>query len=205
MSATGLYLDAIVTLVDARHIGIHLDEHEAEEQIAFADVIVINKIDLVDERAADALEETLRSMNASAVIHRATYGALDISEVLDIGRFSASNALDVAPDLLQDVAHEHDSSVSSICISRQGVVDAARFSRWTFELGQQYARRLFRIKGVLNVDDAPRRFLFQGVHMTFDGHPGKPWRSEPRLNQLVLIGRHLDRQQIEAQFRACLR
>jgi G3E family GTPase len=199
-----LALDSIVTLVDARHIPYQLEQHEAEEQIAFADIILLNKIDLVTEPELASLESKLRSMNAYATIHRTSHSAIDIGEVLGTRRFDIANVLEIEPGLLEEEEHEHDLSVGAICIERDGALDSARFNRWTFDLGQEYARNLFRIKGVLNLENAPRRFVFQGVHMTFDGRPGKPWRDDPRTNQIVIIGRNLDRASIEAQFEACM-
>lgn len=199
-----LALDAIVTVVDARHISFQLEQHEAQEQIAFADIILINKIDLVSPAELERVEGRIRSLNRYAVIHRTEHSAINLADVLDTRRFDVANVLEIEPGLLEEEGHEHDASVGAICIDRLGALDSARFNRWTFDLGQEYASNLFRIKGVLNLDDAPRRFIFQGVHMTFDGRPGKPWRDEPRQNQLVIIGRNLDRRRIESQFDACM-
>lgn len=199
-----LELDAILTLVDAKHLTFHLDSSEAEEQIAFADLVVINKIDLVNPDELEATAKIVRKINKFAKIYTAQNAKVDIGGIMGVRCFDIKNILRIDPGILEETAHEHDTSIVSFAISKGGVLDGARFNRWIFDLGQEYGRNLFRIKGVLNIDDAPRRFVFQGVHMTFDGRPGKPWgKGEARTNDLVVIGKHLDKEKIRSGLDAC--
>ena len=99
---TQVKLDGIVTLVDARHVLLHLDDSdECKQQVAFADVILLNKTDLVDAAELGRLEERMRSMNALARIHRTRHAAVDLAVVLDIGGFDLERALAVKPTFLE--------------------------------------------------------------------------------------------------------
>jgi G3E family GTPase len=197
-------LDAIVTVVDARHIALHWETEEAREQIAFADVLLLNKLDLVSEPELFALEQRIRSMNPLAQLHRTRDCAVPLERVLGLGAFDLGRALSIDPQLLDDTTHEHDPSVGAVCLRREGTIDDRRLSRWLMQLGQERGADLYRLKGILNVNDERRRFVVHGVHMLLEGRPGLPWRAgEPRLNQLVLIGRALDRTALERAFDAC--
>jgi G3E family GTPase len=197
-------LDAIVTVVDSRHIALHWDAEEAREQIAFADVILLNKTDLVEDAALNALTTRIVTMNPLARVVRTVSCELPIEQVIGLHAFDLSRALCVDPQLLEDVDHEHDQTVSSVCLRREGTIDDRRLSRWLMELGQERGNDLYRLKGILNVNDERRRFVVHGVHMLLDGRPGLPWRpGESRINQLVLIGRSLDRAALERAFENC--
>jgi G3E family GTPase len=319
-------LDGIVTLVDAKHVWLHIDEaEEVKEQIAFADVIVINKCDLVPGPVVAALEARIASMNAAARIIRATNADVDLARVLDVGGFNLDRAMDVDPRFLEpefpfewagawslaagterlrlepgpdptmdvlllsvaaptrdglaaaereavirfsddpqplapggmivpgtarrlrldgraafDVAvpadghwalftehraeefglalgaappatehlykpdHEHDETVTSVGITEGRALDLDRFNAWLRDVLQSLGPDIFRMKGVLHFAGAEERFVFQGVHMLFDGRPDRPWGAEARRNSLIFIGRNLDREALVAGFRACL-
>jgi G3E family GTPase len=303
-----LQLDGIVTLVDAKHIWLHIDEaDEAKEQIAFADVIILNKSDLVAPADLDRLEARIHSMNAAAKIIRATNASVDMDAVLNVGGFNLNRALDVDPKFLEpeypfewggifhltagthefhlnpgpdpamdivleaasggteealreaieraisrefttlecpgthrlEVAesghyalftqhhpdeftatldgglkpvveaefkpdHEHDEEVSSVGISTTGDLDQKKFQSWLSQLLQTQGTDIFRMKGILSFRGQEDRYAFQGVHMLFDGRPDRPWGTQPRLNQLIFIGRNLDREQLNEGFRRCL-
>ena len=204
--ASQLELDAIVTLIDSKHLPSQISSHEAEEQIAFADVIVLNKTDLVSPDELDALESEIRQRNTVAKIFRACHADLELENVLGIQGFDLKNALSVAPDLLIEGDHQHDDSIQSVCIERIGTVDPKKFNRWLFDLSQEHGQNILRMKGILNVDDELRRFVFQGVHMMIDGKPGRPWGSdETRRNELVFIGRDLGTMSLKEGFEACLK
>jgi G3E family GTPase len=199
-------LDAIVTVVDAKHIAAHFAAPEAEEQIAFADVIVLNKLDLVNPDELEQVERRIRMSNPLARLHRASHCELPIASVLGLSAFDLSRVLRVDPALLDDVPHEHDSSVEAVCLNLPGTIDDRRLNRWLLELVAQRGPDLFRLKGILNVNDERRRFVVQGVHMLLDGRPGLPWQhGEERMNQLVFIGRRLDRAELERGFRDCFK
>lgn len=197
-------LDAVVTVVDAKHIWDHWESSEAQEQIAFADVILLNKQDLVSPEVLTVLTQRIRSMNAIATLHPTTHCHIDLGQMLGVQAFNLSHALSIDPEFLAEDAHEHDPSVSSVAITEKGTVDSTKLNRWLYQLVQKRGPDLFRMKGILDMDEADRRFVFQGVHMTLDGRPGKPWRSgETRRNELVFIGRNLDESELRTGFQSC--
>ena len=197
-------LGSIVTLVDALHIDLHINAPEAGEQIAFADLVVVNKSDLVNQSELSSLCKKLRSMNSIATIVETTHAQLDINSVLCMNNFDLANVLAIEPNLLEEDEHEHDSDVTSVSLSFEGALNGDLFNRWIYKFTQEHGANIFRSKGILNFDDANRRFVFQGVHMTLDGRPGKPWRpAERRINQLVFIGRNLDGESIKEQVMSC--
>jgi G3E family GTPase len=326
-------LDGIVTLVDARHVLLHLsDSDECKEQIAFADVVVLNKTDLVGEAELEALETRIRSMNALARIRRAAYADVPVDTVLDVGGFDLDRALEVKPTFLEpeypfewggvfhldegtcdirlsggndpamklvvrpvegpgeppiavleeamrffserteDVSpgtelssaprcwnlslepsdgeksfslriprtghyglftehlpeelglrvvsrgqslepsfareyaagHTHDETVGSVGLRLEGPLDEAKLNRWLGELLREQGADIFRMKGILDVAGRDTRWVFQGVHMLVDGREDKPWGNRPRVNELVLIGRRLDRAALTKGFASCL-
>jgi G3E family GTPase len=205
--AEQLALDGVVTVVDAKHVALHLDDaHEAQEQIAFADVIVLNKTDLVDEESLARLEGRIRAMNSQAKIFSAERADIPVPAVVGVGGFDLDQALTVEPELLTEDPedHEHDDTVTSVGIDIDGDLDGTKLNRWLGRLLAEKGVDIFRMKGVLALAGAEERFVFQGVHMLFDGRPDKPWNGEPRRNRLVFIGRNLDRAELEGGFRACL-
>ena len=196
----GCSLDAVVTVVDAKHIWQHWDTEEAQEQIAFADVILLNKIDLVNESQLEELERRIRSMTPFAKIHRTQNCEIGMNAVLGIKAFDLKQALSIEPELLNENAHEHDKSVYSVSIVEPGIVSGKRLNRWLNQLVQVEGTNIFRIKGILDVDAEDRRFVFQGIHMLLDGRPGKPWKTgETRRNELVFIGRNLNAQRLDRE------
>lgn len=329
---TKLRLDGIVTLVDALHVWQHIDDSdEVKEQIAFADVILLNKIDLVAPEELDRLEARIRSMNAAAKIYRTQNSATEIDTVLNVGGFNLDRALEVDPKFMEpeypfewagiyslntgvsqlrfDIGpdpsisfamlpvesatrealetaemdavllfseeaqssvsgsrivpgrmhyelkldgkpaefeveipkdgyyafftehrpeefhaalhveegvktaefecefkpdHEHDEEVSSVGITVPGDLDKHKFNNWMSALLQTQGTDIFRMKGVLSLKGETNRFVFQGVHMLFDGRPDRPWKNSERRNQLIFIGRNLDRNQLNEGFRSCL-
>lgn len=200
-----LLLDAVVTVVDAKHIWQHWDSDEAQEQIAFADVILLNKTDLVTPAELAELETRIRSMNVMAKIHRTRNAEIEMSALLGVKAFDLNRALEIEPDFLGEHEHEHDDTVTSIAIQESGAVDGNKFSDWISQLLQTKGPDIFRTKGILNIAGENRRFVFQGVHMLFDGRPDRPWKAnETPKNELVFIGRNLNESQLKADFRQCL-
>ncbi|BCL83835.1 cobalamin biosynthesis protein CobW [Ktedonobacteria bacterium brp13] len=326
-------LDGIVTVVDARHVWDHIDSSdEVKEQIAFADVILLNKIDLVSEDDLGRLEARIKNMNAAAKIHRTQDALIEVNNILNVGGFNLDRAMEVdtkflepeypfewvgvydlaagiyqlalaigpdstinialfplkeaTPEVLDTVKmdavlrfsedgenhtdsqvvhaedaalhtlqlndrpttftievkepglyalftqhhpneyqlefrenngagtsvltheykpkHEHDNEVSSVGIDTPGDLDPKKLNEWLGNLLRTQGPDIFRMKGVLSMQGESRRFVFQGVHMLFDGRPDKPWGNSPRHNSLIFIGRNLDRVKLNEGFRACL-
>lgn len=330
---SAMALDGIVTLVDARHVVEHIDtSDEVKEQIAFADVILLNKIDLVTPAVLDQLESRIHSMNSAARIFRTRDAAVEMERILGLGGFDLDRALTVDPRFLEpeypfewsgafdlspgnyrlvlkpgpdpamaaclrriaaadDSAmrdavepavltfsgddeplspgqpltpgerlfqlqltgdelqfpiaitaagpyalftehhpdefsayvadasgrriearatreykpdHEHDDEVTSVGITTPGELDLERFQSWLRELLASKGTDIFRMKGILSFRGMSQRYVFQGVHMLFDGREDRAWGNEPRRNSLIFIGRHLDRDELNAGFNACL-
>jgi G3E family GTPase len=208
-------LDALVTVVDARHNPLWLTlgqeteaaggENIAREQIAFADLLLLNKTDLVDETALAACETELRRINPLARIRRMRDGAVPAGEVLGICAFDLKNALTIEPELLSDLEHEHDDAIASIALRPAADFDPAAFFKWLNRFVQAKGSDILRIKGIVPFVGEARRYVFHGVHMTLDGRPGRPWRpGEPRRGEIVFIGRGLDRAEIEAGIGRCV-
>ena len=327
------HLDGLVTLVDSRHVHQHWDSDEVKEQIAFADVILLNKIDLVNEAEVAELETKIRSMNVAAKIYRTFNSIVDMDTILNVGGFDLERAMDVDPKFLEpeypfewsgifrlqkgkhyfvcddgpdpemgfallnmgssvgehswiaenegvkvfsddpvpirgnaaigpgknlysldlsgqgpkrfqvDIPedanyilftehhpeefraflqgpngtinpvsqheykpdHEHDEEVSSVGLSIKGDVDAKKLNKWLGNLLQEKGVDIFRMKGVLSLRGEPNRFVFQGVHMLFDGKSDRPWKDgEVRSNKMIFIGRNLDREALNRDFSSCL-
>ncbi len=199
------HLDAVVTVVDAKHIAQHWDAEEAQEQIAFADVVLLNKTDLVTPSALEELESRIRGMNALAKIYRTVDAQVEMNALLGVGAFDLNRALTIDPDFLGELAHEHDETVGSVAIVETGAVDGEQLNQWLSQLLQTQGQDIFRMKGILNIAGEDQRFVFQGVHMLFDGRADRPWKSDSeRKNELVFIGRNLDEAELTADFRACL-
>lgn len=338
-----LQLDAVVTVVDAKHIALHLGSSpEAQEQVAFADVILLNKSDLVEEADLDALEARIRKVNAAAKVYRTVNAETEMDAILGVGGFDLDRALEIKPTFLEpefpfewggvydleagtydwvmhdgpdpemqlavlptsgegeaaiegvreravlvfsdeerpcapgerltpgetlyeleltgegekrftlevpqggryalftqhhpdefaaylapaqgcdcddcppeaalepeavrvyNPEHEHDDEVTSVGITLPGDLEPERLNAWLGRLLMEQGPDIYRMKGILSLRGEDRRFIFQGVHMLFDGKADKPWGSAPRTNQLIFIGRNLDREALTEGFRACL-
>jgi G3E family GTPase len=235
-------LDSVVTLVDAKHIGLHLnDAPEAAEQIAFADVIVLNKSDLVPLGELERIEREIRAINGMAKIHRAQNADVQVATLLNQKAFEPSDKFEIieleaehhhdhecgpdcdhdhhhhdhecGPDCDHDHAennhaehtHHHDESVSSVGIDVVGLCDANKLNSWLGTLLMDKGEDIFRMKGVIAIKGQPVRFVFQGVHMMFDGTPDRPWKmGEVKRNRMIFIGRNLDRKVLTDGFMACL-
>jgi G3E family GTPase len=207
-----LRLDAIVTVIDAAHVLDHLDEtkpdgveNEAVEQVAFADRMILNKTDLVTLEHLTTVEDRLRSINRGADIVRSQDAKVDLNLILDVGAFDLQRVLSDDPAFLQQSDHQHDLTVTSVGIRTDGEVDVEKLNTWLGQLLSTKGVDIFRSKGILALAGQQRQYVFQGVHMLFDGAEGRPWGAdEPRTNRLVFIGRNLDREELESAFGACL-
>jgi G3E family GTPase len=199
-------LDAIVTVVDAKHLPARLeDSHEAADQIAFADVIVLNKTDLVTAEELAAVEEKIRAINRFAMIHRTERAALPIELVLGQGAFDLSRVLERLPDFLNgEDEHEHDDEVTSVSFEVERPIDPEKFNAWIGLLLQDKGADLLRTKGILAYAGDDRRFAFQAVHMIADGDFIGKWKEgDKRVSRLVFIGRNLSRPLLRRGFESC--
>jgi len=199
-------LDSIVTVVDAKHLAARLaDSREAEEQIAFADLVVLNKMDLVGEEEAAAVERRIRAINPYAEIRRATKSDVPIAAVMGRDSFRLDRILEREPEFLSgEDHHEHDSEVNSVSFEVTRPVDPERFNAWMSELLANKGQDLLRTKGILAYPGEERRFAFQAVHMIADGDFVGPWREgEARRSKIVFIGRDLNRPALRRGFEAC--
>tara|TARA_B100000401_G_scaffold367478_1_gene265849 strand:- start:46 stop:1026 length:981 start_codon:yes stop_codon:yes gene_type:complete len=210
--AAQLRLDAIVTVVDAKHLLPHLDEekpegveNEALEQLAFADRIVLNKIDLADENELVEVESRIHEVNPLAPIIRTQHGKVNLDAILDVGAFSLDRVLADDPEFLDpDAEHQHDLTVTSVGFDVEGDLDMDRLNNWLGNLLQTKGTDIFRSKGILSIAGMEERYVFQGVHMLLDGQANGTWGESERRNRLVFIGRNLDRKSLEESFRSCL-
>ncbi len=200
-----LSLDAVVTVVDTKHIQQHWEADEAQEQIAFADVILLNKTDLVSAEEVDELERKIRSMNAIAKIYRTQNSQLEMDALLGVQAFDLQRALEIDPQFLSEDAHEHDETVGSVALVESGELDGDKLNLWLSDLLRELGVDIFRMKGILNIAGEDCRYVFQGVHMLFDGTRDRPWKPhETRKNELVFIGRNLPEAKLREDFRRCL-
>jgi G3E family GTPase len=199
-------LDAVVTVVDAKHGQKQLDEHdEARRQVGFADRILLSKTDLVADEEARDLMQRLRQMNPRAHQKKVHFGEADIREILDIRGFNLNAVLEVDPGFLETDYHEHDDEVTSFVWKDARPLHMEKIETFLSLMVQNYGEDLLRYKGVLNVQGEPRRMIFQGVHMLMGGTPGKPWGpGEARESVMVFIGRKLPRRLFEEGLAYCV-
>jgi G3E family GTPase len=198
-------LDAIVTVVDAKNLPARLaDSAEAAAQIAFADVIVLNKLDLVSGGEADEVERRIRAINPAVRIIRSTRADVPVDEILHQNAFDLARILQFDPDFLEQDEHGHTEGLYSVSFAVEREVDMQKFQQWMGTLLQEKGADILRTKGILAVEGDPRRFAFQAVHMMADGDFIGRWpEGTPRHSRLVFIGRDLNRPQLRRGFEAC--
>jgi G3E family GTPase len=215
-------LDAVVTVADARWLRDRLkDAPEAKNQIAFADVILLNKTDLVGSQELREIEMRVRGINPYARLHRTERCGVALDEVLGRNAFDLDRILDIEPAFLEaddrdhehdhdhdhhhaDLKHYHDEDMQSLALRTDKPLDPEKFFPWVQDLVAQEGPSILRSKGILSFDGDPKRFVFQGVHMMLDGDHQRPWRDgEARESRIVFIGRNLAEDKIRAGFEAC--
>ena len=199
-------LDAIVTVADAVHLSSQLTEHhEAEEQIAFADVILLNKIDLVDDDGLDRVKDRIKKINPFAKIINTTRCSAPLDEVVGLNAFSLERILEVEPDFLDsDHDHEHDDDVTSLSFVSDTPLDMEKFQEWFGDLLRTKGQDILRSKGILDFKGEEDRYVFQGVHMLMDASPMGPWpKGKDRSSRVVFIGRNLDNMNLKEGFENC--
>ena len=199
-------LDSVVTLVDAVHAATQLDaQHEAREQIAFADRIFITKGDIAGPAQVEAVKSLICAINPRTPVEEAHFGNVPIDQVLDLHGFDLDAILDMEPDFLEEGHHHHHSDIASFVLRERYPLDPEKLEIWLSVLGTNFGSDLLRYKGVLNISGNPKRVVFQGVHMLMGATDGAPWAAdEPRDSVLVFIGRRLPRDIFKEGFRKCL-
>jgi G3E family GTPase len=196
-------LDAIVTVVDMKHLIGQLDHaHEAQELVAFADIVILNKADLVTREELEAVEARIRNINPSAAIKRSTRCDVPLEDVLDRGAFDLNRILEAEPDFLdQNHDHEHDGEITSFSLVTDDPLEPRKFIPWIRAVTQEFGLDLLRMKGILAFRGDNDRFVVQAVHMLLEGDHQRPWKpGERRRSRLVFIGRNLPREIIEDGF-----
>ncbi|WP_192250899.1 CobW family GTP-binding protein [Mesorhizobium silamurunense] len=225
-------LDAVVALVDAKHLPLRLkDSKEAEDQIAFADVVVLNKTDLVTPEELEKVEATIRAINPAARIHRTERAGVALREVLDRGAFDLSRALENDPHFLEAHDHDHDhhdhdhdhhhdhdghdhhhhdhpSDIHDVTVKsvslRGGEMDPKKFFPWIEKVTQMEGPNILRLKGIIALKGDDERYVLQGVHMILEGDHQRAWKDgEKHESRLVFIGRELDEERLRKSFEAC--
>jgi G3E family GTPase len=175
--------------------------------VAFADRLLLNKIDLVSEADLERIEARLRGMNHLADIQRTQQSAASVESVLDIHGFDVNRVLEMDPEFLNaDGEHVHDHSVSSLSIQQVGNVHQSLFQEWIQKVLQENGNDIYRCKGVLSISNVDTKYVYQGVHMILNAaFDDEMWGDdEPRANKLVFIGKNLDREALKIGFSGCL-
>ena len=199
-------LDAIVTVADAVHLDTQLGEHhEAEEQVAFADVILLNKTDLIDISNLEHVEARIRKINPYAKIIKTARCAAPLEEIVGLNALSLDRVLEVEPDFLDsDHDHDHDDDITSVSFVSDTPLDFDKFQSWFGQVLQTRGQDILRSKGILDFAGHEDRYVFQGVHMLMDGSPMGAWpKDKPRSSRVVFIGRNVENMGLKEGFEAC--
>jgi len=219
-----LRVDGIITLVDAKHLKGHLEKketgivNEVEQQIAFADVILLNKTDLVTAEELEDVKLSIQEINRLVEILPTQRSVVPLPKILNIRAFDLTKIMDFDPKLLsrKQHAHEGESShshkpshlhatlVNSVGIVTEGECRMNLLNAWMGKLLREKGPDIYRMKGVLAIKDMPNCFVFQAVHMVLDATQGSLWPDEKRINKIVFIGKNLNREELEKGFMSCV-
>jgi G3E family GTPase len=225
-------LDGVITVVDASHAMQQLDRfEEAQRQIGFADRVLLSKTDLTSSESITALETRLKRINPRAPIMRSEFGKAPINEILDIRGFNLNEKLEIDPDFLKAEEHHHDcddhcahdhdhhhhehghghahgshtDDIAAFVFRSDRPFDPTRLEEFIGGLVQTYGPRMLRYKGVLWLNGATRKVIFQGVHQTMGSDLGSPWADgEERGSKIVFIGQNLPKEVFTQGLSQCL-
>lgn len=200
-------LDAIVTVADAKHIrGQLASDHEAQEQIAFADVILLNKTDLVKGAELEEVKRAIRKVNTLAEIIPTENSNVALDKVLGREAFDLNRILEIEPEFLEHGhEHEHDEDVQSFSFTSEKPMDGDKLVAWLQNTLQTEGAKIMRSKGIFDVKGETKRFVFQGVHMLMDGDLTSAWKDgERRWSRMVFIGRGMDEAALRKGFETCI-
>lgn len=203
---SGIRLDAFVTVVDAVNLERNLEQSiEAVEQVAFSDVVLINKMDLVSSEQMGAIERRVRTLNPMAAIHYTSNAEVDLSRIIDVGAFDLAQKLEVDPQFLGDHEHEHDAAIGSFVLEESEPVDINRLMLWMNGVAEKRGDDLYRTKGIFYARGFEERLVFQSVRMLTTLRRDRVWEpGENRMTQFVVIGKNLDREEFAAGLTSCV-
>ncbi len=199
-------LDAVVTVVDAKHGLTQLkDFSEAQQQVAFADRLLVSKTDVTAEEETQKLMERLRKLNVRAPIKKVNFGETPIQDLLDIRGFNLNAILEIQPDFLTSDDHEHHDEVHSFVIKSEKPLDVRKVDRYIGSLINLYGEQMLRYKGILYIKGEPRRVVFQGVHMMAGFDFASEWPDDAKKEStIVFIGRKLPEPLFRELFEDCI-
>jgi G3E family GTPase len=204
-----LFLDGIITLIDSRNAWSHLKDAEvAWEQIAFSHVLLLNKSDLISTTELKNLENHVCGINPTAKIFDTINSQIDLNHLLDIGGFDLNN-VNLSDNAfiehnLQDDRHEHKNNITSVSIICSGTIDPEKFNNWLRMLLIMEGMDVYRAKGILNIKNSNKRYIFHSVYMLFEGRFEHPWDNIPKENKMVFIGRNLDKENLKKGVQSCV-
>ncbi len=202
----GIRLDAFVTVVDAVNLERNLEQsNEAMEQVAFSDIMLINKMDLVSSEQMGVIERRVRALNPMAKIYYTSNAEVDLSRIIDVGAFDLAQKLEVDPELLGDHEHEHDAAIGSFVLEESEPVDINRLMLWMNGVAEKRGDDLYRTKGIFYARGFEERLVFQSVRMLTTLRRDRVWEpGESRMTQFVVIGKNLDREEFAAGLASCV-
>ena len=197
-------LDSIITVVDAEHIARQMKETEtAREQIAMADFVLLNKIDLVAETSLAATEALIRDLNPQAEVFRTGHSQVNLGQLLDMNAFDVDRKLAIDPKFLDELEHRHHSDIASMAFRFDRPFIIEKFEQFVQDLSSK--EKVYRSKGIISIAGNPRRAVFHGVNNRFTIFWDRLWeKAETRESQLVFIGKGLHREKIEQFLTSCL-
>ncbi len=195
-------VNGVVTVVDGYHIEKHLNKGiEAQEQIAFADVIVLNKKDLFSDRQMRDVESMLQELNPTAAIIPAANCKVNIDSLLNINTFKVKEKLDIRGNI---DSTNHTRNVKAFVLREERPLDFGKLNEWMTAVVEVLGENLYRYKGILSVKGLEKRVVFQGVHTLFAATYDREWKpEETRVSEVVFIGKDLNKEWFAEHFRAC--
>ena len=199
-------LDSFIALADAVNLEQNLAQsEEAQEQIAFADIILLNKTDLVSSTQLKDVERVIRRSNSFAKIYHTKNSDVDLDKVIGVGAFELGSKLELDPTFLDDLEHEHDQSVGTFVLREEQPIDMNRFMIWLNEMLVERGEDMYRTKGIFNAQGFKERVVFQSVRMLTSMQPERPWKpGEEKFTEYVMIGKNLDRDEFAEGFATCV-
>ncbi|CAO3636655.1 unnamed protein product [Cunninghamella echinulata] len=201
-------IDGVVTMVDSKHISLSLNETKKDsqvyQQLAFADTILLNKSDMVDQHQLDLLKQRIQAIN-DVPIHSTKYGIIPLDHILNLGGFDLEKIDKHISNSIKKDHHGDDNEIMSVGIDESGELDFDLLNLWIQSILASMGENIYRSKGILNVCNEKDRFIFHSVHMFFDGQQDRAWKDgEERRNKLIFIGKNLDKDAIVNSFKKCI-